>query len=167
MTITLDLFCFTVPFTMLVSAVFSIVTAVGGCGRPIYARAILTDVAFLQFSKNPLNYFTWMMPWYFSLYRILHALVHILGQLIVSVCWILVLGKISTCSFSWFWFWYVDWILIYAENNSSSYVFCYCIWMCCAIIKKIGLSVIWSVLMVLSVPPPVILVSLTFWGIWL
>ena len=41
---------------MFFSAVFSVSTGVGGCWWPIYARSILVDFAFWQFSNNPPNY---------------------------------------------------------------------------------------------------------------
>ena len=40
---------------MLIAAVFSIATGVGGCGWLISARSVLTDVALWQFSNNPSN----------------------------------------------------------------------------------------------------------------
>ena len=56
MSIALDIFCFSVPLTMMFAAVFSIATGVGGCGCPISARAILMDVTLWNFSNNPPNY---------------------------------------------------------------------------------------------------------------
>ena len=41
---------------MIFTAVFSVDTCVGGCGRPIYAREIHMDVSFWKFSKNTPNY---------------------------------------------------------------------------------------------------------------
>ena len=35
--------------------IFSVATGVGGCGCPIYARAVLMNVAFWLFSNNPPN----------------------------------------------------------------------------------------------------------------
>ena len=46
MSISLDLLCFSVPFTILFYAVLSIYTGVGGCEWPIYAGTVLVDVAF-------------------------------------------------------------------------------------------------------------------------
>ena len=41
---------------MLFAAVLSFATGVGGCWWPISARAVLTEVAFSQFSRKPPNY---------------------------------------------------------------------------------------------------------------
>ena len=56
MSIALDSFCFAVPFTMLFAAVLSVADSVGGCGCPISARTVITDVSFWNFSNNPPNY---------------------------------------------------------------------------------------------------------------
>ena len=48
-------FCFAFPFTMLFNAVLAVTTGVGGCGWPIYAREVLVDVLFRQFTTNPPN----------------------------------------------------------------------------------------------------------------
>ena len=45
-------FCFPVPLMMLFAAELSVSTGVGGCGCPIYARAVLVDVAFWKFSND-------------------------------------------------------------------------------------------------------------------
>ena len=50
-----DIFWFAVPLPMLFAAVLSIVTSVGGCWRPIYARSVFIEVYFWQFSNNPPN----------------------------------------------------------------------------------------------------------------
>ena len=78
----------------------------------------------------------WMMPWHFLLCCILQALFHIPGSLLLSVCWILVLGKIYTCSALCFWFWYVGYIRIYMGKHSASSVFCYWVRMLFPVIKK-------------------------------
>ena len=49
MSIAQDIFCFAVLLTMIFDAVLYIATGVGGCWWPICARAVLMDVAFLQF----------------------------------------------------------------------------------------------------------------------
>ena len=38
------------------AAILSVSTGVGGCWWPIYARALLIDINFWKFSKNPPNY---------------------------------------------------------------------------------------------------------------
>ena len=48
-------FCFAVPLTMIFVVVLSVATSVGGCGWPIFARDVLMDVAFCQFSNIPPN----------------------------------------------------------------------------------------------------------------
>ena len=53
MSIALDFFA--VVLKILFADVFSIAIVVGGCGWPIYARVVLMDVAFYQFSNNPPN----------------------------------------------------------------------------------------------------------------
>ena len=55
MPVALNLFCFSVPLMILFAAVLSVATSVGGCGWPIYARPVLMDVAFWQFSNDPPN----------------------------------------------------------------------------------------------------------------
>ena len=78
--------------------------------------------------------FPWLMPCHFSLCCILHGLACFPGALLVLVCWILVPGKISTCSASCLWFWYVGCIQIYVENHSDFSAFYYCVWMCRAVV---------------------------------
>ena len=51
-----DIFCFSVSLTIMFSAVLYFPNGVVGCWWPIYARAVLMDVVFWQFSKNPTNY---------------------------------------------------------------------------------------------------------------
>ena len=51
-----DLFCFAVLLTIMVAAVLSIATSIGGCWWPITARAVLVDVAFWKFSNNSPNF---------------------------------------------------------------------------------------------------------------
>ena len=46
---------FAVPFTILFTAVLSFAAGVGSFWWLIYARSVLMDVAFWQFSNNPLN----------------------------------------------------------------------------------------------------------------
>ena len=46
MSIIVDIFCFDVSFTVLFSTVFYIAAGVGGCGWPIYAKAVLVDFYF-------------------------------------------------------------------------------------------------------------------------
>ena len=55
MSIALDMFCFAIPLTMPFLVVLSIITAVGGCGWPIFDWGVLMDVAFWQFSNSPPN----------------------------------------------------------------------------------------------------------------
>ena len=50
-----DIFCFSVPLTMLFVAILYVSTGVGGCWWPIFNRAIRMDVAFWKFSNNPTN----------------------------------------------------------------------------------------------------------------
>ena len=64
----------------------------------------------------------WLMPLQYSLCCILHALVHFMGVFIVLVCWILVLGKISSDSDSCLWFWYARCIQVNVDNHSSFFV---------------------------------------------
>ena len=56
MSISMDLFCFDVPLTMMFDSVFSVSTSVGGCGWTVSAWDVLMDVTFWQFSNIPLNY---------------------------------------------------------------------------------------------------------------
>ena len=56
MSIALNLFYFAVPLMMFFSVVLSVSTGVGGCWWPIYARSVLMDVAFCQYSISPPNY---------------------------------------------------------------------------------------------------------------
>ena len=51
-----DIFCFSIPLTIVFSAVFYFAIGVGGCWWPIYARAVLMDVDIWKFSNNPPNY---------------------------------------------------------------------------------------------------------------
>ena len=53
MSIARDIYCFAVLLTMLLAAVFSVATGVGGCWWTISARAILIEFAFRKFSNNP------------------------------------------------------------------------------------------------------------------
>ena len=53
MSIALDLLCFADLLTILFATIFYVATGVGGCRWPIYARDVLIEVAFLQFSNNP------------------------------------------------------------------------------------------------------------------
>ena len=53
MSVALDFFC--IPLTVMFAALLSVATSVVGCWWPIYARAVLVDVAFWQFSNNPPN----------------------------------------------------------------------------------------------------------------
>ena len=55
MSIALDIFCFDVPFRMILPTVLSISTGVGSCEWTIYDRAVRMDVAFWQFSNNLTN----------------------------------------------------------------------------------------------------------------
>ena len=55
MSIGMDLFCFTVSFTMLFASVWPVATIIGGCGWHIHYRAVRMDVAFWHFSNNPPN----------------------------------------------------------------------------------------------------------------
>ena len=55
MSIVLDLFCFTIPLTIIFANVLSVATGVGGCWWTIYSRAIIMDVAFWKFSNNSPN----------------------------------------------------------------------------------------------------------------
>ena len=55
MSIALDIFCFSVPLTMMFDAILSVATSIGGCWWPICAREVLMDVTFCQFSNNPPN----------------------------------------------------------------------------------------------------------------
>ena len=84
-----------------------------------------------------------LMPLHSSLCCILHILVHFSGAFLVSLCWILVLGKniLQLC--------FVPVALICrmhpskcirvnVDNNSAFSVFCYCVWMCCAVIYKLS-----------------------------
>ena len=48
-------FCFSVPLTIMFVAVLSVATGVGDRWWPIYARAVLVDVALWKFSNNPTN----------------------------------------------------------------------------------------------------------------
>ena len=74
------------------------------------------------------------MPSHSSLCCILHVLIHSLGALIVLVCWILVLVKQFTSYALRIWFWNVECIRIYMDNHSTSSIFYYCVWICCAVI---------------------------------
>ena len=56
MYIALDIFCFSIPLTMLFAIVLSAANGVGGCQWPISARNVLMDVAFWKFSNNAPNY---------------------------------------------------------------------------------------------------------------
>ena len=56
MSITLDIFCYAVPLTMMLTAVLSVVTGIGGSGWTNPAKAVLMDIAFWQFSNNSPNY---------------------------------------------------------------------------------------------------------------
>ena len=49
MPITLDLFCFDFPFTMILAVLFSVATGAGGCKWPISGREVCIDVAYWQF----------------------------------------------------------------------------------------------------------------------
>ena len=89
---------------MLFAAVLSVAAGVVGCLCPISARAILMAVAFWQFSNNPPNYVS--VAYVITFLIILHSTCTSLfgGALILLVCWILVLGNISTSSASCLWF---------------------------------------------------------------
>ena len=78
---------------MLFSAVFSVATGVGGCWWPIYARSILVDVAFWQFSNNPPNYDSVADAMTFLIMLNSTCTGPFLSAFLVLVCWILVLGK--------------------------------------------------------------------------
>ena len=46
MSVTLDLFCFPIPFTMLFAAVLFVATGVGGCEWTISDREVFMDFTF-------------------------------------------------------------------------------------------------------------------------
>ena len=56
MSIDLDIFCFAVPLEILPATVLYVATGTFGCGWTIYARDVLMDVTFWQFSNNLPNY---------------------------------------------------------------------------------------------------------------
>ena len=48
-------FLFSVPLTILFSAALSVATGIGGCWWPIYAKTVIMDINYWQFSYNPPN----------------------------------------------------------------------------------------------------------------
>ena len=56
MSVDLDIFCFSVPLTIMFTDVLSVATGVGVCWWPISDRDIIMAVAFWKFSNNPSNY---------------------------------------------------------------------------------------------------------------
>ena len=55
MSTAMDIFCFSVPLTIMFDAILSVVAGVGICGCPISARDVLMNVAFWKSSNNPPN----------------------------------------------------------------------------------------------------------------
>ena len=55
MSISLDIFCFVVPFMMLFVTFLSVFTVVGGCQCHNSARVVCMYVAFWKFSNNSTN----------------------------------------------------------------------------------------------------------------
>ena len=88
--------CFAIPFTMLVDAVLSVSTGVGGCEQPISGRAVRMDFDFWHFSNNPPNCPSEADAMTFLM--ILHSTCTgpFPGVLMLLVCWSLGRGKIST-----------------------------------------------------------------------
>ena len=93
MSISLDLLCFSVPFTILFYAVLSIYTGVGGCEWTISAMAVLMDVAFWKFSNGLLNSDSVADAMTFIMILYSTCTVPLPGKFLLLVCWILVRGK--------------------------------------------------------------------------
>ena len=81
-------FCFAVPLIMLLAAVLSVATGVGGCWWPISARSVIMDLAFWKFPNNPPN--STSVADSITFLIMIHSTCtgKFLRKLIVLVCWI-------------------------------------------------------------------------------
>ena len=166
MPIARDIFCFAVLLTMMFATVFSVATGVGGFMWPISSGAVLIEVAFWQFSNHPPSSASEADSVTFLV--MLHSTCT--SPFLGGISWIGVLDffpwKIFSVSTSCLRSWYVGCIRVYVENNSAFSVFCYSIWVGCAVIYK-WVVFLQSQLLALSAPPPGSIGPLKLWGLWL
>ena len=111
-------FCFAVLLTMLFASVLYVATGVGGCRRPISARAVLIEVAFWQFSNDPLSSssvadaMTFLTMLHFTCTGTFYGGIYFIGVLDFGPRKVFSSGSASCIRF-----WYVVCIRLYVENH--------------------------------------------------
>ena len=166
MSITMNIFCFSVPLTMLFAIVLSVATIVGDCESPIFARAILMDVAFWHFSNNPTNSVSEADSMTFHI--MLHSTCN--GQFLWGIACIGLLDFFPRKNIHPLYL--VPLVLIcrmHLNLCGESFRFFCILLLCMDMLRcnlKIDLYVLQFLLLDFSIPPLVTLVPLTLWGIW-